>query len=94
MMISQKRVAASVHFASKVVVWATWLNEEYDRSPIPTDRLTKADIFDIGEYWSHGGREKSFLVGGRKQGRVGMTNDDERKRAVGSGKRQGRRESE
>ncbi|KAJ3138040.1 hypothetical protein HDU90_001516 [Geranomyces variabilis] len=51
--ILERRRAAKkfnvVRFNQSVAVCRTWLNEEYDRSPIVVERLVRADIYDLGK---------------------------------------------
>ncbi|TPX68236.1 hypothetical protein SpCBS45565_g03239 [Spizellomyces sp. 'palustris'] len=55
-----------VRFATDIVVWATY-SEEYDRSPIVTDKLTRADIFELVKLRGEMNRETRRLEQAREQ---------------------------
>ncbi|KAJ3009638.1 hypothetical protein HKX48_007824 [Thoreauomyces humboldtii] len=39
-----------ISFHASVLVWRTYLNSEYDRTPIIVERLTRADVFELVRY--------------------------------------------
>ncbi|KAI8591471.1 hypothetical protein BDZ88DRAFT_410649 [Geranomyces variabilis] len=68
--ILERRRAAKkfnvVRFNQSVAVCRTWLNEEYDRSPIVVERLVRADIYDLVRYRGEMSRETKRLEEARE----------------------------
>ncbi|TPX56838.1 hypothetical protein PhCBS80983_g04254 [Powellomyces hirtus] len=56
-MNQNRRRFNTVRFCQSVAVCRTWFNNEYDRTPIVVERLTRADVFELVRYRGEMSRE-------------------------------------